>query len=274
MSRLQIYTLCKSKSDLSHNCVFTQHSYFWKHPADDWNLHHSIPRGTILSPSKQGANRVSWVQMPSQKSITARLIILLMTVQMNPFNSRDGYSSPRCCGEWWSIAPSGALSASLILSLWFSLSLPLSASRPVIPGSLKKLTALKVDENQLTYLPDSIGGWAFAAARVSAEQAPRSVELVRPGLHKTSVWMNQILLQLTRCSRLPNMCGCGAPSRPPCRAEVRPITGGSTAKIRSTEPFWDYCLQPDDKSGHRLQLRPCCDPSTALKDHESENFQL
>lgn len=25
-------------------------------------------------------------------------------------------------------------------------------------GSLKKLTALKVDENQLMYLPDSVGG--------------------------------------------------------------------------------------------------------------------
>lgn len=33
-----------------------------------------------------------------------------------------------------------------------------SLSFPIITGSLKKLTALKVDENQLMYLPDSIGG--------------------------------------------------------------------------------------------------------------------
>lgn len=29
---------------------------------------------------------------------------------------------------------------------------------PIIIGSLKKVTTLKIDENQLIYLPDSIGG--------------------------------------------------------------------------------------------------------------------
>lgn len=56
------------------------------------------------------------------------------------------------------------------------------------------------------------------------------------------------------------------------QTEVCSITDGSTAKIRSTEPFWDYCLQPDDKSGHRLQLMLCSDPSTVVKDHESEKL--
>lgn len=29
---------------------------------------------------------------------------------------------------------------------------------PIVVGSLKKVTTLKIDENQLIYLPDSIGG--------------------------------------------------------------------------------------------------------------------
>ncbi|CDQ62989.1 unnamed protein product [Oncorhynchus mykiss] len=42
----------------------------------------------------------------------------------------------------------------------FSLSFPLFLPVPSPSGSLKKLTALKVDENQLMYLPDSVGGLA------------------------------------------------------------------------------------------------------------------
>lgn len=62
-----------------------------------------------------------------------------------------------------SVAAAASDSQYAALSCCFHLSNPIvprpdPSSLVTFLGSLKKLTALKVDENQLMYLPDSIGG--------------------------------------------------------------------------------------------------------------------
>lgn len=72
-----------------------------------------------------GANSIGRVQMPSQKSITAELIIGLMTVQMNSFKSRNGYSS-LFCARWMMIDNPLGITPCASLCLSFMCAFPCS----------------------------------------------------------------------------------------------------------------------------------------------------